>query len=99
MTRLHKWHYDAVQCTVYSVQCTLYTRQEYKFFMGVFQDRTWEELRRIGTARGSWSDHFPFVFGQDKAFLLLQQTAVQSSILFLSRTVDKILQTCSVVKD
>ena len=32
-------------------------------------------------------------------FLLLQQTAVQYSILFLSRTVDKILQTCSVVKD
>ena len=31
-------------------------------------------------------------------FLLLQQTAVQSSILFLSRTVDKILQTSSVVK-
>ena len=36
---------------------------------------------------------------QDLTFLLLQQTAVQSSILFLSRTVDKILQTCSVVKD
>ena len=32
-------------------------------------------------------------------FLLLQQTAVQSSILFLSRTVDKILQTSSVVKN
>ena len=31
------------------------------------------------------------------AFLLLQQTAVQSSILFLYRTVDKILQTCLVV--
>ena len=74
-------------------------RQEYKFFMGVFRDRTWEELRRIGTARGSWSDHFPLVFGQVKAFLLHQQTAVQSSVLFLSRTVDKILQTCTVVKD
>ena len=34
-----------------------------------------------------------------KSFLLLQQTAVQSSTLFLSRTVDRILQTCSVVKD
>ena len=33
-----------------------------------------------------------------KPFLLLQQTAVQSSILFLSRTIDMILQTCSVVK-
>ena len=32
-------------------------------------------------------------------FLLFQQTAVQSSILFLSRTVDKILQTCSVVNN
>ena len=31
-------------------------------------------------------------------FLLLQQTAVQSSTLFLSRTVDRILQTCRVVK-
>ena len=31
-------------------------------------------------------------------FLLLQQTAVQSSILFLSRTVDRISQTCLVVK-
>ena len=30
--------------------------------------------------------------------MLLQQKAVQSSILFLSRSVDKILQTCSVVK-
>ena len=77
----------------------LVLRQEYKFFMGVFRDRTWEELRRIGIARGSWSDHFPFVFGQVKAFLLLQLTAVQSSILFMSRTVDKILQTCSVEKD
>ena len=36
---------------------------------------------------------------QDYTFLLLQQIAVQSSILFLSLTVDKILQTCSVVKD
>ena len=32
-------------------------------------------------------------------FLLLQQTAVQSSILFPSGTVDEILQTCSVVKN
>ena len=32
-------------------------------------------------------------------FLLFQQTAVQSAILFLIRTVDKILQTCSVVKN
>ena len=32
------------------------------------------------------------------SFLWLQQTAVQSSILFLSRTVDTILQTCPVVK-
>ena len=45
-------------------------RQEYKLFMGVFRDRTWEELRRIGTARGSWSDHFPLCFwsGQNKPF-------------------------------
>ena len=33
------------------------------------------------------------------AFLLPQQTAVQSPILFLSGTVDKIWQNCSVVKD
>ena len=32
------------------------------------------------------------------SFLLLQQTAVHSSILFLSHTVDRISQTCSVVK-
>jgi hypothetical protein len=32
-------------------------------------------------------------------FLLLQQTAVQSSILIVSRTVDRILQTSSVVKN
>ena len=32
-------------------------------------------------------------------FLLFQQTAVQYTILFLFRTVDKILQTCSVVKN
>ena len=32
-------------------------------------------------------------------FLLFQQTAVQSTILFLIRTDDMILQTCSVVKD
>ena len=31
-------------------------------------------------------------------FLLLQKTAIQSSILFLSRTVDRISQTCLVVK-
>ena len=45
-------------------------RQEYKLFMGVFRDRTWDELRRIGTARGSWSDHFPLCFwsGQNKPF-------------------------------
>ena len=36
--------------------------------------------------------------GEVFPFLLLQQTAVQSSILFLSHTVDMILQTCSVVK-
>ena len=34
---------------------------------------------------------------QVKTFLLLQQTAVQSSILMLSHAVDGILQTCSVV--
>ena len=45
----------------------LYTvRQEYKLFMGVFRDRTWEELRRIGTARGSWSDHFPLSLVRSK---------------------------------
>ena len=33
------------------------------------------------------------------SFLLLQQTAVQSSILILSHAVDRILQTCSVVKN
>jgi hypothetical protein len=32
-------------------------------------------------------------------FLLLQQTAVQSSILILSHTVNRILQTSSVVKN
>ena len=36
---------------------------------------------------------------QVTTFLLLQQTAVQSSILFLSCTVDKILQTSSVGKN
>ena len=41
-------------------------RQEYKLFMGVFRDRTWEELRRIGTARGSWSDHFPLSLVRSK---------------------------------
>ena len=35
---------------------------------------------------------------ESSPFLLLQQTAVQSFILFLSRTVDRISQTCSVVK-
>ena len=37
--------------------------------------------------------------GQPLAFLLFQQTAVQSTILFLIPTADKILQTCSVVKN
>ena len=32
------------------------------------------------------------------SFLLFQQTAVQSTILILIRTANKILQTCSVVK-
>ena len=32
------------------------------------------------------------------SFLLLQQSAVQSSILFLSHIVDRVLQTCFVVK-
>jgi hypothetical protein len=36
---------------------------------------------------------------QEPTLLLLQQTVVQSTILFLIRTVDKILQTCSVVKN
>ena len=35
----------------------------------------------------------------DDSFLLFQQTAVQSTILFLIRTADKILQTYSVVKN
>ena len=39
------------------------------------------------------------VLSEDYSFLLFQQTAVQSTILFLIRTVDKILQTCSVVKN
>ena len=34
-----------------------------------------------------------------ETFLLFQQTADQSTILFLFRTFDKILQTCSVVKN
>ena len=37
--------------------------------------------------------------GRVWSFLLLQQTAVQSSILILSYAVDRILQTCSVVKN
>ena len=40
-----------------------------------------------------------FIVGKVISFLLFQQTAVQSTILFLLRIVDKILQTCSVVKN
>ena len=40
-----------------------------------------------------------FYFPHTLPFLLFQQTAVQSAILFLVRTVDKILQACSVVKN
>ena len=39
------------------------------------------------------------VLGLVDTFLLLKQTAVQSSILILSHAVDRILQTCSVVKN
>ena len=39
----------------------------------------------------------PFFGGLAPTFLLFQQTAVQSTIFFLIRTVDKILQTCSVL--
>jgi len=41
----------------------------------------------------------PSTKGLPYSFLLFQQTAVQSTILFLIRTADKILQTCSVVKN
>ena len=49
-------------------------------------------------AEGCWGGEMLYKY-QVRPFLLLQQTAVQSSILILSRAVDRILQTYSVVKN
>ena len=48
---------------------------------------------------GTMTSRTPVALLSASPFLLFQQTAVQSTILFLIRTVDKILQTCSLVKN